>query len=304
MIKLGFDLRGTHGNLTGFGRFSFVLLTALAEYPGLPFEIVCVLDGDPATEPRYRGLPFEIVHIPKSGGMSNAAVLEWWEQKALPERLVQHGVDVYYSGASIVPLGWHGKKLVQIHDLSFLVGPEWSSGHTGDHINRHFRASAYDADRVLTDSEHTMHDCVAWWNVPKEKMRVMYPAVCDIFKPGVSHAIDTEYVLSVGTLQPRKNYVQAIHDYNVSVKHHGLKYIIVGKVGWKSRQIVSLAEQTDSVIHLQYVHDAMLVNLYNGCEACVLLSKYEGFGYPIAEANACGKPVIVADNSCLPEVGG
>ena len=304
MIKLGFDLRGTHGNLTGFGRFCYVLVDALANAGNLPFEVVCFIDRNPVGIEKFDRLPFDVVHVPKNPGLNSVATLEWWEQKALPEHLRKHAVDVYYSGASVLPLQWSGKRMVQIHDLSFLVGPEWSTGNMNDHVERHFRASAYAADLVLTCSRNTLEDCVKFWNVPSEKLAVLYDAIDDVFKPIPNRHQDTPYVLSVGTVQPRKNYVQAVHDFSVHIQPHGLNYIIVGKLGWKHRQIADVLEQAPGVIHLQYVHDAMLVNLYNGCEACVLLSKYEGFGYPIAEANACGKPVIVADNSCLPEVGG
>lgn len=117
---------------------------------------------------------------------------------------------------------------------------------------------------------------------------------------------DEEYILSVSTLEPRKNYVNAIKAFFIAKsKNLKLKYVIVGKKGWLSEEIfntVKFLDLDDSVIFLDYVEDKNLKVLYKNCSCVVMISWYEGLGLPILEALYLNKKVVVSDIDVFKEI--
>ena len=117
---------------------------------------------------------------------------------------------------------------------------------------------------------------------------------------------NNKFILSVSTLEPRKNYLRLIKAFAQS-KRQDEKLVIVGKKGWGYQEVFELVKKMNlkgAVIFLDYVKDKELLALYNTCKFFVMPSLYEGFGLPPLEAMACGAPVIVSNRSSLPEVVG
>lgn len=119
--------------------------------------------------------------------------------------------------------------------------------------------------------------------------------------------IDTPFLLSVGTVEPRKNLPFTIKSLAPLLKGRGLKLVIAGRSAWGSVQINKLIESENlesNIIRTGYVSDCELQALYSTAEALLFPSLYEGFGLPILEAFACRCPVITSDISSMPEVAG
>ena len=179
------------------------------------------------------------------------------------------------------------------------------------------------ADLVLADSTHTRSDLIDLFRVEPDKVKVVTPGVDPRFQPRQAAPQasppcapdelrkrydlgDQPYVLSVGTLQPRKNYVRLIQAFVKSrvSREAGLRLLIAGGCGWLFEDIVTEAEKHDCVRLLGFVEDEELPALYRGACLFAFPSLYEGFGLPVLEAMACGVPVVCSNTSSLPEVAG
>lgn len=207
--------------------------------------------------------------------------------------------------------------VITVHDLIFARYP---AHHT--RRNRWFLQVAMPifvkaADAIIAVSQHTRRDLIELYGTPAEKIHVIYEGVDPTFVPAAATAIqavqgryspDRPYLLMVGTLEPRKNHAAAMRAL-VRLKAAGLPHrlLVVGGEGWRFAPIAGLVQElglTDDVTFAGYVEGADLPALYGGA-ACVLQpSLYEGFGFPVLEALACGAPVVCSNASSLPEVAG
>jgi len=167
---------------------------------------------------------------------------------------------------------------------------------------------------VLADSQATCTDLIAHFGAPPEKVQVLYSGVDARFCPEKErgeqerlrdkYGIESPYVLSLGTLQPRKNYVRLIKAF-ANLPLANLRLYIAGGRGWLYEDIFAEAQKHGDRVHvLGFVDDADLPALYRGAALFAFPSLYEGFGIPPLEAMACGIPVVCSNASSLPEVAG
>jgi glycosyltransferase involved in cell wall biosynthesis len=173
------------------------------------------------------------------------------------------------------------------------------------------------ADKIIAISQNTKNDLIKHFNIPEDKIRVVYLAVNNNYKPVSNEEVkrvkdkynpNSPFILYVGTLEPRKNIVRLIDAFHrLKQKEIPHKLVIAGKKGWKYENIFGEIEKLklkDDVIFTGYVSDEDLPALYNAADLFVYPSIYEGFGLPPLEAMACGTPVITSNTSSLPEVVG
>jgi len=206
-----------------------------------------------------------------------------------------------------------------VHDLSFIRFPDIHPEDRLEYFGRHLQESLQRARKIIAVSEFTRSELVSLMGVSEENIRVVYNGVSNNFKP-IGYPILRErlrsyalqpgkYILSVGTLEPRKNILPLLHAYEhlFANSEFRLPLVIVGMRGWKdeaiSARIKALADE-GFVRALGYVKDEDLPALYSGAMLFVYPSLYEGFGLPPLEAMACGAPVIVSNRGSLPEIVG
>jgi glycosyltransferase involved in cell wall biosynthesis len=174
------------------------------------------------------------------------------------------------------------------------------------------------ADFILSISEQTKTDLIAHFDYPSDKVGVAYPGV-DI-KEAMNYSLKTPnafiqnlkkpYLLSVSTIEPRKNYPFLLEVYRVYRKHtpiHRMNWIIAGKIGWEKESFLNelkkdIKEYKD-IILFDNVNDVDLHNLYKNCEIFLFASIYEGFGIPLLEALAHKRKCIVSDIPTFREIG-
>jgi len=214
-------------------------------------------------------------------------------------------MDVLWHPANIA-LPLRGRHIVTIHDMSVYAGPEWFS--------RSFLAKYYAflpivANRsyhILTVSEFSKSEIIRYLKVKPSKVSVGYNGVGELFIPSnqndvqnvkEKYKLDRKYVLSVGTLEPRKNLKTLIEAWKISglAESHDL-ILVGGKVNIFSNAGFEDSEfETHSIRLMGYVSDLDLASLYSGAAGFVYLSLYEGFGLPILESLSCGCPVLASD---------
>lgn len=250
----------------------------------------------------------------------------FWERAV--DRSMHHSLDRALAGADVFhcsdvllykPRGV--PTVITVHDLSTLLFPELHVHNTIEMHERKMHFVRTQADLVIAVSENTRRDVIKHLDVPPERVRVVYEAAGEQFHPiedahtvaAIAHRYRLEpnsYVLTVGTLEPRKNQIRLVEAFHLLSQRgvtRGLKLVLAGGKGWLYDNLFQRVEElglTEDVIFTGVVPDEDLPALMNGALVFVYPSLYEGFGLPALEAMACGVPVITSNASSLPEVAG
>ena len=211
--------------------------------------------------------------------------------------------------------------VVSIHDLSFEHLPETFNRRSRTQLRLTVRRSARRAARIIALSEHARQDIISTYGLAPETVTKIPIAAPTTFRPVVdktelqrvrdTYGIEGEYILSVGSIQPRKNLRRLVASY--SYLRHARpdsnlpKLVLVGKRAWLYDDTIQAIQENgppDSIILTGYVPECDLPALYSGAVCFVYPSFFEGFGLPPLEAMQCGVPVIVGNRTSLPEVVG
>ena len=211
------------------------------------------------------------------------------------------------------------KKIVTVHDTTPFLFPESFTLITLLRYRLLLPRTLKTADKIITDSNSTKKDLVNYFNIPEEKIKVIFLAADEKFKPlnneeinevKQKYSLNFPFILYVGLLHPRKNIPSLIEAYyKLKLKKDDMEYklVIAGKNNGKCKDIFGTVGRLNlqkDVIFTGYVLDEDLPALYNATDLFVYPSLYEGFGLPPLEAMACGTPVITSNTSSLPEVVG
>jgi alpha-1,3-rhamnosyl/mannosyltransferase len=205
-------------------------------------------------------------------------------------RLKAGGADVLHCPTFRGPFKSTTPLVVTVHDLAVLRHPEWFNRWTRRYSRGAVPRVVDAATRVIAVSERTAEELWALLAVPDAKIRVVPNAVEDVFIPEGPRA-EGDYVLAVGTLEPRKNLGRIAAAVDGELR-------VAGARGWGN------VEPPANVTWLGEVSDEELAKLYRGARCLAYPSLYEGFGIPVAEALACGCPVVTSLNSPMAEIAG
>jgi glycosyltransferase involved in cell wall biosynthesis len=246
-----------------------------------------------------------------------------WQRLRLPLAIEYFTgrVDIVHAPDFVLP-PTRARTLLTVHDLTFLTQPTCFEPALQRYLARVVPRSLRRASLVLADSQATRQDLAQYLGVPPERSVVLYPGISPRFRPlpptalagareqlGLPASV-TAFLLFVGTLEPRKNLVrllEAFHIIRQQPAYAHLSLVIAGRKGWLYQDIFATYERLNLASHvhfLDFVDDEMLPALYNLAEGFIYPSLYEGFGLPVAEAMACGTPVVTTNAASLPEVAG
>lgn len=227
----------------------------------------------------------------------------------IPLSAAHERIDLYH-GVWALPPFLPCRTVVTVHDLTFLVHPDWLPRGQAEILRRSVGRAMRQAARVVAISERTKCDIVERYGIPEEKIAVTYlaprprPAAPAHSKPDGAQ----EYFLYVGNIVPRKNVAVLIRALGL-LRDRGsaIPLVLAGQPGPGYRELLALVHQLN-LDHLVgctgYISDERLATLYAGCTAVVHPSLYEGFGLTPVEAMALGRPVLAAAAGALPEVVG
>ena len=297
----------------GVSRYTTAIVERLAG--DAEFEFVLYVNDS------VRELPFPVpagMQVRRSAlPTSRTAVRVLWEQTAMPWRAVRDRLDVTHSFLNVSPILAPGGQVLTIHDLSYIVEPTAHPWRRRLYLNAMSRLSARRARVILADSRATRRDIVEHFHVDPSKIWVVYAAADPDMLPlerGLvedfrgSKGLPDDYVLYLGTLEPRKNIDVLVRAFG-KLRRSGYsgQLVLAGGKGWGYAAIEAAVEDEGlaEVIHFAgYVPREEQPLWYNSAQVFVYPSAYEGFGLPVLEAMACGTPVITTTSSSLPEVVG
>ncbi len=236
-----------------------------------------------------------------------------WEQFKLPKLAIAYNIDILHSPANIAPLFYSGKSIVHIHDLCFVVNPQWYSFSFRTLYNLIVPRIARRATKVVTNSNNSKNDLLQYFGLPAERVSLVYWAVDDIFSetnPETDHTVTSQndYILYVGSLEPRKNInvlIEAFEELRIQNPSLNTKLILIGGESPLFAAVRLKAKRFgDDVVFKGFVRDEELREYYRNARLVAYPSLYEGFGLPPLEAMASGTPVVTSRTSSIPEVVG
>jgi glycosyltransferase involved in cell wall biosynthesis len=242
-----------------------------------------------------------------------------WFEWSVPLLLKRIKPDVFISPEGYLPLKSKMPMLNVMHDIAYEHYPDTVPNLVSKYYRRYFPLFAKKADLVATVSEFSKKDIVKYYNIPEEKIKVVYNGINEIFAP-VSESVKEQtrakwsagkpYFLFVGGLYPRKNLANLMLAFDKFKQQHAsdIKLLLVGKKAFGAEELENIhsgLKFKDDVVFLGRINsNEELNNIISASIAMTYVSVFEGFGIPCLEAMRCGTAVITSDTSSLPEVCG
>jgi glycosyltransferase involved in cell wall biosynthesis len=239
-------------------------------------------------------------------------------QLPLPVELFVGRIDLFHATDFVLPPHFPlTRTLLTVHDLSFVRVPEAAPPSLKAYLNVVVPRSAQRATHILADSSATKADLIELYDIEEHKITVLLSGVDGRFRRDTSNEGqlrqkykigDRPYLLSVGTVQPRKNYIRLVQALEVlHQRGYEVDLVISGGWGWLNNPLFLTIDNSPAKDHIHligFADDEDLPGLYSSATCLAFPSLYEGFGFPVLEAMACGTPVMTSNVSSLPEVAG
>ena len=320
-MHIGIDAHAIGAQQGGNETYNRNLIRALAEVDNHNRYTIFLSKERAAQEWRNgfaRQFPnFEIRLLPGPTPLIRVPLALAFELRRLPPQSQVNVLHVQYTAPPFCP----APVVATIHDLAFEHMPETFTWRGSMQLKLTVRRTARRAARIATVSEYSRQDLLRTYHLAPEKVTVTYNGIESHFTPQPTSpgeaedvrqrfGINREFLLAVGSLQPRKNLIRLIRAYaKLRGENSGFapQLVIVGRKLWLTSEIFAEVRRqrwAEDVILTGYVTDEDLPKLYRAATAFVYPSLFEGFGLPPVEAMACGTPVITSNNSSLPEVVG
>jgi glycosyltransferase involved in cell wall biosynthesis len=313
-LKIGFDGKRVVRNFTGLGNYSRYVIEILTtyfpknEYIAYSSRKINNIQGEV-----LKGLFAVSFHYPKSSLLKSL-----WRSFGIIGDLKNDGIDIYHGLSNEIPFGIKKTgipSIVTIHDLIFLRYPHYYPWFDRMIYRLKFGYACRNADRIIAISEQTKRDIIEHFNIPENRIDVIYQNCHPLFQKNVAtdeltrikkvYHLPDQYLLNVGTIESRKNLmviVRALIEIRSDVH-----LVVIGRETAYAEKVKSFILEnnlTDRVHFLKNVPLEDLPGIYRQAEIFVFPSEFEGFGIPIVEALHSKIPVIAASGSCLREAGG
>ena len=265
---------------------------------------------------------------PPSGQFFNHALDHRVEQIIIPfPRLWTHGrlgvelfkrpPDVFFTPSHVIPYPYSGPAIATVHDLGYHYFPEAHPKSQLSYLKWSTQHNCRRSQIVVADSIATKKDIEKFYGTSSEKISIIYPGIdpqlskvqeqARIDATLQKYQIKAPFLLYVGTLQPRKNLIRLIDAFEAS--HVNQHLVLAGRQGWLAKPILAKISSLpplikERIILTGYISDEEKAALLSAATALLFPSLYEGFGFPLLEAQACETAVLCANSSSLPEVAG
>ena len=308
-LIIGYDAKRIVRNGTGLGSYGRTLVNDIADDDSIKLRLYAPDEGRDDLRNQIANRQNISFCYPSHSVMPFYKAA--WRTKGIVQDLRRDRVQLFHGLSGELPIGIRKsgiKSIVTIHDLIFLRHPEFYNWVDTKIYAWKFRQTIREADHIIAVSECTKRDIIKLGQVDESRISVIYQSCAPRFNVSSSQNEEkktSRYILSVGSIEARKNILLAVKALPYLPKDVSL--VIVGRHTKYTDQVndyikANCLEHRVRILH--GVSDEELPALYAGAEAFVYPSVYEGFGIPIIEAISCGLPVVACTGSCLEEAGG
>jgi len=280
-------------------------------------ELLIMLDGDPSQNEQVRSInrlkriKSFAKQIPGGDSLKRAV-----QQRLLRQKIKACKGSIYWEPNYILE-EFDGVSISTIYDLSHIRYPKFHPKERRRWLDDNLKKTLDNGSGVVTISEFSKNEIIEYYSVNDEDITIIPPAVSDEFRQVYTddkiesvrckYQLPKSYILSVGTIEPRKNLVGLLAAF--ALLPNGLKescpLVVVGCEGWLSEDVEEMLRpmmKKKQVIRLGYVSQMDLPVIFSGASLFVYISHYEGYGMPVAEAMCSGVPVLTSNVSSMPEV--
>lgn len=226
--------------------------------------------------------------------------------------------NVTYMEPNFIVKPFEGSCITTLHDLTCVRFPELQPTERVAWFEAGLQKTLDQAKHIISVSNFTRNEAIRYLGIAPEKITTVYNGVADDFKPRSQeelhrilkkYKLDHKgYILSVGTLEPRKNITNLLNGYLQLplVVRERFPLVLVGAIGWKIQDLIKKIKKNslNEVRLLGYIPQSDIVSIFSGAKAFCYLSTYEGFGLPVLEAMASGVPVLTSIQSAMAEFSG
>jgi alpha-1,3-rhamnosyl/mannosyltransferase len=300
-VRIVVDVSPLSHPRTGVGNYIVGSLRGIAEASGGRHELIAFApasrSGKRMIEEALAGLELEqqLPVLPLAHGVRTG----WGRLGRYPVERVVGTLDVLHFSDWMYPPQAAGLRSTMVHDLVPLRHPEWTHPKTVRMHGAKLRHMVERCDVVMTNSSFTAGDVVERLGVDPGKVHVAHPGIDEGFSPdGPRRQRERPYVLTVATLEPRKNLSNLAAAYRLLGAD--LDLVVVGGAGWGEQPEL----EAPGIQRVGYVPPAELPDWYRGAAAAVYPSRFEGFGMPVVDALACGIPCVASAHPSLDEACG
>lgn len=323
MARITIDYTPAIHQRAGIGRLTREVVRALLEQPTEHrLRLFCMGTPNRANIPTV--ISDRLISIP----LNDRWMYRIWHRARLPipVEVFAGACDVYHATDFVLPPVWSRTRTVlTVHDLTFERDPDSAQPQLLRFLKRVVPRSARRASHIVADSHATAHDLTELYGIPPERITTIHSGADARFRPYDARVVtdearqlrakyglsDAPYILTVGTLQRRKNHLTLVRAFAKLAQSRStedpLQLIICGGKGWLYDDVVAEVRTlgiAQSVKFIGFIDEADLPALYRAARVFAFPSLYEGFGLPPLEAMACGLPVVTSNASSLPEVVG
>lgn len=237
-----------------------------------------------------------------------------WTHLRLAAEISRHPPDVLFVPAHVLPLYCPVPAVVTVHDLGYLYHPQAHPPFQRWYLDWSTKRHTRIARRIIADSGTTRDDLINHYRADPQTIDVVHLGrnptlnpVADSAPVKARYQIRGDYILYLGTLQPRKNLLRLLEAFHRLSQDHPIKLVLAGEKGWLYDEIferVQALNLGERVIFPGFIAEADKAALISGAIIYVYPSLYEGFGLPLLEAMACGTPILSSNVSSMPEIAG
>jgi glycosyltransferase involved in cell wall biosynthesis len=311
-MRIGLDGFPLSSAKTGVGHYTFELARALAALsPAHRLELISPTPFAEIVADQVKSIPNLHLVNPRT----NAITRRWWGI-GLPRYVRRAALDVFHGTNFEVPLWNRNRTVATIHDLSVFLHPDKHEKQIARRARRRLPIMLRAAAMIITPTETVKREICERFKVDPNQVTVTPEAPRQNFQPlpAVDCApiirrlgIDENFILFVGTIEPRKNLLTLVRAFDQILRHttERPQLVVAGGEGWLTDELHHFVRQANFGDRLRmtgYLDDQDLRALYSACKVFVYPSLYEGFGLPPLEAMACGAPVIASRIPSLSEV--
>lgn len=315
MANIAIDMTSTPKNKTGIGRYIKNLVENLQVHD-VDNQYFLLIHDDDLDCFEIKNTHFKVIPV-NSKWLRKTYVRILWEQFVLPFRLKQLHIDLLHSPNFTLPYFSAVKKVVSFHDLTYFFLPGMHTPLKRELFKAYIRLSAYFSDQILTISETSAVDIQTYLPFAFRKVSVTPLGAAAIFHQPNSfesmqdilkkYQISKQYILYVGTIEPRKNILNLVKAYELLSPDLKDRYalVIAGKRGWMYDSLFDYcahSPDTDRILFTGFVEDAHLPALYRNASLFAYVSHYEGFGIPLVESMASQTPFVTSNKSSMKEI--